>query len=149
MNFEGKTVLVTGGAGNLGQALAEAFSASGANMVLLDVKSRGNEKGLFIVTDLLDQKSVDAAAAKAIERFGRIDVLCNIAGGFRMAPLHETSDEDWNFSSTPTSARCCTRPGRSSRACSPRAAAGSSTSAPSPRSGASRRWPRTPRRRAR
>ena len=98
MNFEGKTVMVTGGAGNLGRALAEAFSESGANMVLLDVKSRGNEKGLFIVTDLLDQKSVDAAAAKAIERFGRIDVLCNIAGGFRMgSPLHETSDEDWNF----------------------------------------------------
>ena len=48
--------------------------------------------------DLLDQKSVDAAAAKAVERFGRIDVLTNIAGGFRMGkPVHETADSDWNF----------------------------------------------------
>ena len=98
MNFEGKTVMITGAAGNLGRAVAKGFSELGAILVLLDTKSRGDEKGLFIATELLDQKSVDAAAAKAIERFGRIDVLTNIAGGFRMgSPLHETSDEDWNF----------------------------------------------------
>ncbi len=37
-------------------------------------------------------------ARTAIERFGRIDVLCNIAGGFRMGEaVHETSDANWNF----------------------------------------------------
>jgi NAD(P)-dependent dehydrogenase (short-subunit alcohol dehydrogenase family) len=98
MSFEKKTVMVTGAAGNLGRAVAQTFSGLGANLVLLDVKSAGDTTGLFITTDLLDQKSVDAAAAKAIERFGRIDVLANIAGGFRMGtPVHETSDADWNF----------------------------------------------------
>jgi NAD(P)-dependent dehydrogenase (short-subunit alcohol dehydrogenase family) len=98
MSFAGKTVMVTGGAGNLGRAVAEHFSGLGANLVLLDVTGRGDEKGLFIQTDLLDQKSVDAAVGQAISRFGRIDVLANIAGGFRMGkPVHETTDEDWNF----------------------------------------------------
>ena len=98
MGFEGKTVMVTGAAGNLGRAVADAFSRLGANLVLIDLKGKGDEKRLFILTDLLDQKSVDAAAEKAIARFGRIDVLCNIAGGFRMGtPVHETPDADWNF----------------------------------------------------
>ena len=98
MSFEGKTVMVTGAAGNLGRAVADAFSGLGASLVLIDLKDKGDEKGLFIPTDLLDQKSVAAAVEKAIARFGRIDVLCNIAGGFRMGPpVHETADADWNF----------------------------------------------------
>ena len=41
---------------------------------------------------------MQAAVDNAVQRFKRIDVLCNIAGAFRMgAPVHETSDEDWNF----------------------------------------------------
>src|SRR5204862_8325180 len=41
---------------------------------------------------------VQAAVDKAVQRFKRIDVLCNIAGAFRMgSPVHETSDKDWNF----------------------------------------------------
>ncbi len=98
MSFKGKTVMVTGAAGNLGRAVAEAFSGQGANLVLIDLKGRGDEKGLFVAANLLDQKSVDAAVEQAAARFGRIDVLCNIAGGFRMGtPVHETPDADWNF----------------------------------------------------
>jgi NAD(P)-dependent dehydrogenase (short-subunit alcohol dehydrogenase family) len=93
--------MVTGAAGNLGRAVAKAFAELGANLVLLDLK-RGDlpdgERQIFIPTNLLDQQSVRSAAGTAIERFKRIDVLCNIAGGFRMGkPVHETSDVDWNF----------------------------------------------------
>ena len=98
MSFKGKTVMVTGATGNLGRAVADAFSGLGASLVLVDLKGAGGETGLFIPTDLLDQKSIDAAAEQAIARFGRIDVLCNIAGGFRMGtPVHETADADWDF----------------------------------------------------
>jgi len=98
MSFKGKAVMVTGSAGNLGRAVADAFAGLGAGLVLIDLKARGDETGLFIAADLLDQKSVDAAVEQAIGRFGRIDVLCNIAGGFRMGtPVHETADADWNF----------------------------------------------------
>ena len=94
-----RTVMLTGAAGNLGRAVASAFAD--ANLVLLDLK-RGNlqdsETQLFIATDLLDAQSVQAAVDQAVKRFKRIDVLCNIAGGFRMGPpVHETPDKDWDF----------------------------------------------------
>jgi NAD(P)-dependent dehydrogenase (short-subunit alcohol dehydrogenase family) len=101
MQFSNRTVMVTGAAGNLGRAVAKAFADLGANLVLLDLKSgdlQDSEKQLVLATDLLDQQSVRSAADKAVERFKRIDVLCNIAGAFHMGtPVHETKDEDWNF----------------------------------------------------
>ena len=94
-----RTVMLTGAAGNLGRAVAAAFGD--ANLVLLDLK-RGNlqdsDRQIFVETDLLNAQSVQAAVDKAVQRFKRIDVLCNIAGGFRMgSPVHETSDKDWDF----------------------------------------------------
>jgi NAD(P)-dependent dehydrogenase (short-subunit alcohol dehydrogenase family) len=94
-----RTVMLTGAAGNLGRAVANAFAQD--NLVLLDLK-RGNlqesERQLVVETDLLDTKSVQLAVDKAVQRYGSIDVLCNIAGGFRMgSAVHETSDKDWNF----------------------------------------------------
>jgi NAD(P)-dependent dehydrogenase (short-subunit alcohol dehydrogenase family) len=85
--FAGKTILITGAKGNLGRALTEAFEKLGGKVVPVDLP-----------TNLLDQAQVDAVVQKAIKDFKRIDVLCNIAGGFRMGkPVHETSDADWNF----------------------------------------------------
>jgi NAD(P)-dependent dehydrogenase (short-subunit alcohol dehydrogenase family) len=98
MRFDKRTVMVTGAAGHLGRAVGEAFADAGAKLVLLDVRSENRADALFIQTDLLDPQSVQRAAHQALERFGRIDVLCNIAGAFRMGPpVHETSDADWNF----------------------------------------------------
>ncbi|MEO8754273.1 MAG: SDR family NAD(P)-dependent oxidoreductase [Casimicrobiaceae bacterium] len=106
LDFAGHTVLVTGATGNLGRAVAAAFAARGANLGLLDRKpdrleaayGKASAKLLFLPADLLDAAQVEAAAKSAMDRFGRIDVLCNIAGGFRMgAPVHETTDADWNF----------------------------------------------------
>jgi len=116
-SFAGQTVIVTGAAGNLGRATADAFAAAGARLVLVDVDGDALARSLahassarlrnpddassahlLAPTDLLDRAEVDATVHAAIERFGRVDVLCNIAGGFRMgAPLHETTDADWNF----------------------------------------------------
>src|SRR5437773_7111965 len=104
MSFKGQTVLVTGAAGNLGRAVADAFFERGANLVMLARRREeltqaypsANERRLFVPANLLEQAQVDAAVKAAIERFGRIDVLCNIAGGFRMGtPVHETPDEVW------------------------------------------------------
>ncbi|MES2129149.1 MAG: SDR family NAD(P)-dependent oxidoreductase [Pseudomonadota bacterium] len=105
MNFENKTVMITGAAGQLAQAVARAFAARGASLVLVD-RTRERLAGIYgeedaarqhLAANLLDAGQVANAAAAAIERFGRIDVLCNIAGGFRMGqPVHATSDADWN-----------------------------------------------------
>ena len=106
MNFENKTVLVTGAAGNLGQAVAAAFAAQGARLVLLgrsvaSLQAAFGEAGdqrLYVAADLLDGPQVAAALAAAVQRFGRIDVLCNLAGGFRMGDaVHETADSTWDF----------------------------------------------------
>jgi NAD(P)-dependent dehydrogenase (short-subunit alcohol dehydrogenase family) len=100
------TVFITGAAGNLGRAVATAFAQRDANLVLVDVQRTALEKAfgtdtdrrLLATTNLLEQAAVNATVNKALERFGRIDVLCNIAGGFRMGPaVHETKDADWDF----------------------------------------------------
>ena len=101
MQFTQRTVMLTGAAGNLGRAVASAFAKAGANLALLDLKRadlQDTDHQLVLPTDLLDVDSVRAAVDKAVQRFKRIDVLCNIAGGFRMgAAVHELSDRDWNF----------------------------------------------------
>jgi NAD(P)-dependent dehydrogenase (short-subunit alcohol dehydrogenase family) len=106
MDFKDKTVLVTGAAGNLGGAVARAFAGRGARLALVDLRTDGlratfgeeNEARLFVAADLLRPEEADAAAARALERFGRIDVLCNLAGGFRMGEaVHETSAATWDF----------------------------------------------------
>jgi NAD(P)-dependent dehydrogenase (short-subunit alcohol dehydrogenase family) len=106
MTFSNRTVLVTGAAGNLGRVVANAFAERGANLVLVDLRRDSlerafgaeDERRLLAPTNLLDQDEVHAAVKKAVQRFKRIDALCNIAGGFRMGPpVHETPDETWNF----------------------------------------------------
>ena len=101
-----RTVMITGAAGNLGRCVAGSFHAGGANLVLVDLQRQSLEKAfgaederrLFAPTNLLEQAQVDSSVRAAIERFGRIDVLCNLAGGFRMGEaVHETLDRTWDF----------------------------------------------------
>lgn len=105
-DFVDRTVLITGAAGHLGRAVATAFAERGANLVLID-RSREHlektfggedERRLFVPTNLLEPREVEAAVAEALLRFEHLDVLCNIAGGFRMGEaVHETSDATWDF----------------------------------------------------
>jgi NAD(P)-dependent dehydrogenase (short-subunit alcohol dehydrogenase family) len=98
MDFQSQTVMVTGAGGNLGRALAGHFVSLGAQLALLDLKIDAQAPHLALPTNLLEQAEVDAAVQKTLERFWRIDVLCNIAGGFRMGdPVHATPDKTWNF----------------------------------------------------
>lgn len=106
MTFEGRTCLITGAAGNLGRAVATAFSSSGAALILMDVDYKAlraaheedDKRKLLVQADLLDADSVAQAVTTAAKSFSRIDVLCNIAGGFRMGqPVHETADETWDL----------------------------------------------------
>lgn len=103
-DFQGKNCLITGAAGNLGRAVAAAFASAGAALTLLDhddgklqsAYGRTDQQMLLVRADLLDSVSVAKAVKSSLDRFGRIEVLCNIAGGFRMGqPVHETSEETW------------------------------------------------------
>ena len=101
-----QTVMITGACGNLGRAVAQAFSEKGWTLVLLDreksqlesIYGSDADRQLGLAANLLDASAVDAAVQKALKQFGRIDVLCNLAGGFRMGEaVHETSDGTWDF----------------------------------------------------
>ena len=101
-----RVVMVTGAAGNLGRAVARAFAAAGDRLVLVDARANaleavfGKPDGdrLHAPANLLRQEQVDGAVQAAIDRFGRIDVLCHLAGGFRMGEaVHETADDTWDF----------------------------------------------------
>lgn len=101
MNFNGKNVLVTGARGNLGRAVAHAYAQAGARVVLLDRRDAPlPEVGsghLALQADLLDADSLAKAIGAAVQACGRIDVVCNLAGGFAMGTgIHETSTADWN-----------------------------------------------------
>jgi NAD(P)-dependent dehydrogenase (short-subunit alcohol dehydrogenase family) len=102
VRFSGKSCLITGAAGNLGRAVAAAFAAEGASLVLMDLQEEhlrsaygGEDKARrFAPADLRDAQSV----ARALPADIRVDILCNIAGGFRMGqPIHETSDDTWDL----------------------------------------------------
>lgn len=108
-DFSNQVVMVGGASGNLGQAIARAFHAAGANLVLLD-HSADRLPGLFpeiAVSDdhlllgsvnATDPGSASAAVQKALDRFGRIDILANTIGGYRAGtPVHETPLETLDF----------------------------------------------------
>ena len=101
-----QTVLITGACGNLGRAVARAFSDKGWTLVLLDreqsllesIYGPDTDRQLSLAANLLDAGAVDAAVQRALQQFGRIGVLCNLAGGFRMGEaVHETGDSTWDF----------------------------------------------------
>lgn len=103
MNFADKVALVTGAGGNLGRAVVDAFVAAGARVAAVERGAGGAvgppdvfDRRLSVRADLLDEASTRAMADAVFARWGRIDILCNIAGGFAAGtPVHETADDLW------------------------------------------------------
>jgi 2-hydroxycyclohexanecarboxyl-CoA dehydrogenase len=87
-----KTAIVTGGASNIGKAIAEGFSAEGANVVVADVDKEqaervvdalnksGDGEAMFVEADVTDAAQIEAMAQQTLQRFGQIDILVNNAG---------------------------------------------------------------------
>lgn len=101
LDITGRVAMVTGARGNLGRAVVEAFLSAGASVVTVDRAKSADDAPIVVdvrryavFADLLDGDSTQRAADAAFAHFGRIDVLCNIAGGFAMGPpVHETPDD--------------------------------------------------------
>jgi NAD(P)-dependent dehydrogenase (short-subunit alcohol dehydrogenase family) len=105
--FDGKTVIVTGGASGIGKATAERFLAEGAKVAIADVsKLKGGEavrdlkrKGhnpQLLVGDVSNAKDVKRIVAQAKSRLGRIDILFNNAGILVEGTVEEVSEKDWD-----------------------------------------------------
>ncbi|EWY36290.1 short-chain dehydrogenase [Skermanella stibiiresistens SB22] len=106
--FEGKTAFITGAASGIGRATAVAFAVEGARVVVTDrveaalretgesVKEIGGEV-LAIACDVSKPEEIEAAVARAVNTFGRIDCAFNNAGVENKAtPLHEIELEEWD-----------------------------------------------------
>lgn len=107
LGLKGKTVIITGGSGGIGQGLVVEFAREGANVVSASrdvatgeqLVARARAQGctgvvLPVGTDVTDRASVDAMVARAHERFGPVDVLVNNAGGVKRTSAFEALDEE-------------------------------------------------------
>jgi NAD(P)-dependent dehydrogenase (short-subunit alcohol dehydrogenase family) len=108
MLLKDKVAIITGAASGIGQGVAERFAKEGARVALVDlneaglaetaakVKAAGSESATF-AGDVSQTNDVNGFFAKAVERFGRIDIAVNNAGiGNPPAPLVEMTDEGFD-----------------------------------------------------
>jgi NAD(P)-dependent dehydrogenase (short-subunit alcohol dehydrogenase family) len=100
MGYQGKTVLVTGGATGIGRATARAFAAAGANVMIGDMSDSASEtvdaikaaggKAAWRRCDVAVKEQVDALVAATVKDFGGLHAAFNNAGIFlKQQPLHE------------------------------------------------------------
>ena len=108
--LKGKVVIVTGGGHGIGKAYCLGFARADAHVVVADIDDAAanlvagkisenfSAQGLALHTDVSSEASTKEMAARALERFGRIDVLINNAAVFSVVPMNrgriETIDPD-------------------------------------------------------
>jgi NAD(P)-dependent dehydrogenase (short-subunit alcohol dehydrogenase family) len=104
--LDGKVALVTGAARGIGAACARTLGGAGAAVLVTDIledAGRATAEALagagiraaFAPHDVRSEESWDAAVARAIDRFGGLDVLVNNAGVEILRPITETTLEEW------------------------------------------------------
>lgn len=106
--FAGKVALVTGAARGLGRVTALAFAAEGARVAFTDIDEPGGQEtlhlvrkaggeGLFLRSDVRVEAEVEAAVAKTVEAYGRLDCAVNNAGVVRFAPIVDETAASFDF----------------------------------------------------
>ena len=104
MQFENQVVLITGGGGGIGRAAAQRFLDEGASVVLSGTRQLkleaaraaldpSGERVHLHAGQVTTREQAQALVASAIERFGRVDVLVNSTGIFRIVPFLEQTEE--------------------------------------------------------
>ena len=104
--FDDKVVLITGAASGIGKASAERIASEGGKVVCVDLKveavqevadaivASGGE-ACAMACDVTDQAAVNATVSATIEKYGKLNALCNIAGMLRFDHTHEVKMEDF------------------------------------------------------
>src|SRR5208283_282829 len=110
MRLNGKVAIITGAAAGIGRGIAERFAREGAAVVIADVDPTAGEAALqaikasggeaiFSAADVSQEEQVRAMVDETLNRYRRVDILCNNAGVlfFREeAPAHELSNGTWD-----------------------------------------------------
>ena len=105
MRLKGKTALVTGGASGFGAEIVLSYVREGAKVVILDLNGNGAQKiadaagggTIAVAGDVTKQSDIDAAVKRAVDTFGKLDIVVNNAGWtFRNKPMLEVSEAEFD-----------------------------------------------------
>ena len=107
--LEGKVAFITGAGAGIAKAAAFAFAREGASVAAIELNAETGRKtedavlaqggqALFVQTDVTDPGAMQRAVSRTVERFGRLDVLVNCAGGSTQEdhPVHEMDLDVWH-----------------------------------------------------
>lgn len=108
MKLQGKTVIVTGAAAGMGEAIAKKFAEEGAKVVATDINkelldqvvkaiTENGGEAIGLVSNIAKQEDIDKMVNEAVEKFGSLDVLVNNAGIMdNFVPVGDLKDEQWD-----------------------------------------------------
>lgn len=97
-SLEGQVALITGGAGGMGRAIAQAFKAAGAHVVATD-RAEHEDIGPGIAYrryDVVSRTETDRVVDEVIAEHGKVDILVLCAGIIARTPLADSTDEEWD-----------------------------------------------------
>lgn len=108
MRLAGKVALVTGAGAGIGQEIAKRFAREGAKVVVVDRDLAAGTRtmqeivtdggaSIFVQADLAQAEAVRAMFVAAKDAFGRLDILCNVAGTVAQGTVEDTTEEEWAF----------------------------------------------------
>ena len=104
MKLKGKVAIVTGSARGIGEAIARAYSAEGASVVVADIEiakarelaSELGANALAVQLDVRESKSISSLISTTVSKFGGVDILVNYAAVFAMGPILEISEASFD-----------------------------------------------------
>jgi len=101
MNMEGRVVLITGAKGGLGTSVTERFLEVGATVVgtsrSIKQSDFNHPKFTAIAADFSNGAAVNDLVNQVVSRFGKIDALAHVMGGFAAGTVAETDDKTWDM----------------------------------------------------
>ena len=104
---ENKVAIVTGGAGGIGSAIVQRFAREGAKVAIADIDADAGKAQVLeltakgadvipILADVTDKISVDGMVKATLDRWGRVDILVNVAGGADRKLVVDMTAADWD-----------------------------------------------------
>jgi 3-oxoacyl-[acyl-carrier protein] reductase len=106
LGLAGKVAVITGGAGAICGQIARRLAEEGSDIVLADIAPAAGDaeeavaaagrRSFYVRCDVRRGEDVEAMVRRALERFGRIDILVNGAGGTTWAPVVQLEETEWD-----------------------------------------------------